>query len=84
MESRKWGNSRIRDRLRKPPRGLPWGTKQRDYGEERAFLGNYETVIGKEEALQKSIGGDLREAVVSAPLLNLNYGVNTRNFLRTP
>ena len=42
-------------------------TKQRVYGEQRSFLGNYKTILGKAEALQKVIDKDLEEGLVSGP-----------------
>ena len=47
-----------------PPHG---NTKRRVYDAEREFLGNYQTSIVKEEALQNAIDGDLKEGLVSAP-----------------
>ena len=46
---------------------LPWKKKQRFYEDQRNFLGNYKTVLGKEEALQKVTGKDLEEGRVSGP-----------------
>ena len=42
-------------------------TKQRVCDEQREFLGNYKTVVGKEEALQKAIWQDSEEGPVSGP-----------------
>ena len=47
------------------PRSPPWETKQRVYDEQRRFLGNYKTVLGKEAALQKATDKDLEEGLVS-------------------
>ena len=44
-----------------------WQRKHRVYDEQREFLGNYKTVLGKEEALQKVIGEELGEGLVSVP-----------------
>ena len=50
------------------PRSPPHGkTKHRVYDEQRRFLVNYETVLGKEEALQKAIGEDLGAGLASGP-----------------
>ena len=48
------------------PEVFPGKTKQRVY-DRRNFLGNYKTVLGKEEALQKVIGEDIEEGLVSGP-----------------
>ena len=42
-------------------------TKQRVYDERRQFLGNYKTVVGKEEALQRVIGEDSQEGLLPGP-----------------
>ena len=42
-------------------------TKQRAYDEQRECLGNYKTVLFKEEALQKVIDKGLEEGLVSGP-----------------
>ena len=47
-----------------PPHGK---TKHRVFDERREFLGNYKTVLGKEEALRKATGEDLEEGLVSRP-----------------
>ena len=44
-----------------------WKTKHRVYGEQRRFLGNYETVLGKEGALQKVTDKDFEGCLVSGP-----------------
>ena len=49
------------------PEVFPGKTKQRIYDDPREFLGNYKTVLGKEEALQKVIDKDLEEGLVSGP-----------------
>ena len=53
--------------LRNCPEVFPGKTKQRVYDDRRSFLGNYKTVLGKEEALQKVIDKDLEEGLVSGP-----------------
>ena len=45
----------------------PVEVKQRECDEQREFLGNYKTSLCKEEALQKVIGGDLEDGLVSGP-----------------
>ena len=49
------------------PEVFPDKTTQRVYDDRRNFLGNYKTVLGKEEALQRVIGKDLEEGLVSGP-----------------
>ena len=39
--------------LRISPEGIHRRTKRRVYDEQRRFVGNYKTVVGKEEALRK-------------------------------
>ena len=58
-------------------------TKQRVYDNARDFLGNYKTVIGKEDALQKAIGEDLKEGLVSGNFLTLRNGIHTQKPIRT-
>ena len=43
------------------PRSPPVELKQRVYDDPREFLGNYKTVLGKEESLQKAAEKDLEE-----------------------
>ena len=47
------------------PEVFPGKTKQSVYDDRRSFLGNYKTVLGKEEALQKVIDKDLEEGLLS-------------------
>ena len=45
----------------------PDETKQRVYDEHRSSPGSYKTVFGKADALQKVIGKDSEEGLVSGP-----------------
>ena len=49
------------------PEVFPDEAKQRVYDDQRSFLGNYKTVLCKEEALQKGIDKDLEEGLASVP-----------------
>ena len=61
-------NNRIRKKSRITPGSLPWQNKTTGLRRpKREFLGNYKTALGKEEALQKVIGKDLEEGLVSGP-----------------
>ena len=61
------------------PRSPPVELKQRVYDDPREFLGNYKTVLGKEEALQKVIEKDLEEGLASGPFsLEQLLGGNTQ------
>ena len=53
--------------LRSRPEVFPVIAKQRVYDDPMGFLGNYKTVLGKEEALQKVIAKDLEEGLVLGP-----------------
>ena len=56
-------------------------TKQRVYGEQRLFLGNYETVLVKEESLRIAIGEYLDGGLVSAPFAESALGGSIIVFL---
>ena len=49
------------------PEVFPGKTKRRVYDEQRRFLGNYKTVLGKGDAAQKAIGKDLDGCLASGP-----------------
>ena len=65
IKSRKRGEIGYETDLGNFPDVFTGEAKQRVYGEQRSFLVNYKTVIGKEEALQKVIGEDSEEGLVS-------------------
>ena len=67
-----------------PPEVFHGKTKQRIYDDQRSFLCNYKTTLGKEEELQNFIGEDLEEGLVSGPFslaeLNAKYPKNPTKF----
>ena len=54
--------------------------KQRVCDAAREFLGDYKTVLGKEDALQKVIGEDAEDGLVSAPFSESETMKNTIAF----
>ena len=66
---RNWATIGYEEDLGSCPEVFPGKTKRRIYDDAREFLGNYKTVLGKEEALQKVIDEELEEGLVSGPFL---------------